>query len=244
MLAKRQLKVRYRQTVVGAAWALIQPLSMMVIFSVFFGILSRFDSGGVPYPVFTFTGLMVWIIVAKTLSEGSSSVAGNGSLITKIWFPRAYLPLSVAIASIVDFGFGCIALLPLLLFYGIVPGIPIIVLPLILALVLAATVGASFWLAALNAEYRDVAQLMPFLIQMWFFLTPIIYPSTIVPAAFRPLYWLNPIAVAVDAMRWALAGSAAPSLAEWLVGSLVATFLLVTGYVFFRYREPRFADVV
>jgi lipopolysaccharide transport system permease protein len=244
VLAKRSLMVRYRQTVIGAAWTLLQPLTMMVVFTVFFGLVSRFPTEGIPYPVFVYIGLLAYAVVAKILNEGSQSVAANADLINKIYFPRAYFPISIALASLVDLLFSIVALAILLLIYGIVPGPAVLLTPLMIALAVVAALGVSFWLSALNAEYRDITQLLPFLSQLWMFTSPIIYPSNIIPPDYLNLYWLNPLAAVVEGLRWALAGTAAPPPEAWIIGTTVAVFVLVTGYVFFRSREPRFSDVV
>jgi lipopolysaccharide transport system permease protein len=235
--------VRYRQTVVGAAWTLLQPLSMMAVFTIFFGILAAVPSQGVPYPVFVYAGLLVYQIAAKILNEGATSVVNNAPLLGKIYFPRAFLPLSVAFASLVDLLFSLIAFVPLLLFYGIIPGPQVVLLPLFLGIGWAGAVGVTLWLAALNARYRDVTQLLPFLSQIWMFVSPVIYSSTIVPASFVALFWLNPLAIAIDGMRWTVTGIA-PPLEEWIIGATMAIVLLVSGYVFFRRREASFPDVV
>jgi lipopolysaccharide transport system permease protein len=244
VLVRRSLMVRYRQTIVGAAWTLLQPVSMMIVFTVFFGILSRVPSDNVPYPVFVYAGLLIFQVVAKILNEGSTSVVSNSSLITKIYFPRIYLPVSVAISALVDMAFSLVAFVVLLAWYGIVPGPSIVALPVLLAIALGGALGVSFWLSALNAAYRDVTQLLPFLTQLWMFTSPVIYPSSLIPETLRPLYWLNPLAVAIDGFRWMITGVAAPPLTEWLIGATVAAILLATGYLFFRRREPTFSDVV
>jgi lipopolysaccharide transport system permease protein len=244
VLAKRSLMVRYRQTVIGAAWTLLQPLTMMMVFTVFFGLVTRFPTEGIPYPVFVYVGLVAYQVVAKILNEGSQSVTANADLINKIYFPRAYFPISIALASLVDLLFSVVALAILLLFYGIVPGLPVLLTPLMIGLAVIAALGLSFWLSALNAEYRDITQLLPFLSQLWMFTSPIIYPSNLIPADYLPLYWLNPLAAVVDGLRWALTGTAAPPPEAWIIGTTVAVIVLVSGYVFFRSREPRFSDVV
>jgi lipopolysaccharide transport system permease protein len=244
VLARRLLKVRYRQTVVGAGWALIQPLTMMIVFTAFFSLLGSFPSGGVPYPVFAYAGLMIWLVVAKLLSEGATSVISNSSLITKVYFPRIYLPLAVAIGAVVDLVISFIVLAILLLWFGVIPGWQLVFAPVMLLIALAAGLGATFWLSALNAEYRDVTQLLPFLTQLWFFLTPIFYSPSIIPEQFRVLYWINPLAIAVDGFRWTITGLNPPPIAGLLIGGVIAALLLISGYVFFRFREPAFADVV
>jgi lipopolysaccharide transport system permease protein len=244
VLVRRSLMVRYRQTAVGATWAILQPLLMMAVFTVFFGILAHVSSEGVPYPVFVLVGLTIWQVVGKVLNEGSLSVVGNSGLVNKIYFPRAYFPIASALGSLVDLAFGLLALGVLLVIYRIVPGWPIVLVPVLVAIALLAALGVSFWLSALNVSYRDVAQLLPFLTQVWMFISPIIYSGQLIPPEFRHLYWLNPIALVVDGLRWAIAGTVAPPLDEWLEGVLVAAVMLASGYVFFRHREPGFSDTV
>jgi lipopolysaccharide transport system permease protein len=244
VLARRALMVRYRQTVIGAAWVIIQPVSLMLVFTIFFGILARLPSDGLPYPVFIFIGLLVWHKVGRLLMEGSTSLVTNSALITKVYFPRAFLPTSIALASLVDLAFGTVALAVLLVIFSIVPGWPILTVPLLLLLAIAAGLGAALWLSALHVKYRDVLQLLPFLLQMWFFSTPIIYSSSIVPEPLRTFYWLNPMAGVVTGLRWAFANAPAPPAEALLIGGTVAVAMLISGYVFFRYREPTFSDVV
>jgi len=244
VLARRSLMVRYRQTVIGAAWVLAQPLTMMLVFTVFFGILTNVNTQGVPYPVFVYIGLMIWMIVSRVLSEGTTSIVANASLLSKIYFPRAYFPIGVALGSLVDFLFGIAVLILLLLYFHVSITIGIVAVPFLTAVALAAVLGVGFWLSALNTEYRDVAQLLPFLTQLWFFITPIIYSSAVVPEPWRSFYWLNPMAVVVEGFRWAFSGSEVPSPEAWITGTVVSVVLLVTGYVFFRSREPSFPDVV
>ncbi len=244
VLVRRSLMVRYRQTAVGAAWAMLQPLLLMLVFTVFFGILANVQSDGVPYAVFVMVGLTIWQVVGKVLNEASLSVVANGGLVNKIYFPRAYFPIASALGSLVDLAFGLLALAGLLVIFRVLPGWPIVLAPLLVAIALAAVTGVSFFLSALNVTYRDVAQLLPFLTQIWMFSSPIFYSSSIIPAVFRPLYWLNPMVVAVDGLRWAIAGTAAPPIQEWIEGIVVAAILLCSGYLFFRQREPGFSDTV
>lgn len=244
VLARRSLMVRYRQTLIGAAWVLIQPLTLMLVFTVFFGVFMNRSIGTTPYAVFVYLGLLVWMMASRVLSQGSTSVASNAGLLSKIYFPRAYLPIGVAIGSLVDFAFGFVALFALLVFFGIAPTIGLLAIPMATAMALAAVLGVTFWLSALNAQYRDVGQLLPFLTQLWFFTSPIFYSSDVIPVEWRTLYWLNPIAVAIEAFRWAFAGLAPPPVEAWLIGGAVAVVMLLSGYVFFRSREPRFSDIV
>ena len=244
VLARRNLMVRYRQTLIGASWSVIQPLLMMSVFTIFFGVLGRIPSGGLPYPIFFLLGLVPWQMVAKILNEGSASVVANAALVTRVWFPRVYFPISVALASLVDLALTGIALAILLIIFGVMPGPAIVVVPVLIAIGWMAALGVALWLSAINVAYRDVTQLLPFLTQLWMFCSPIIYPASLIPEPFRPLYFLNPIALVVTGFRWAVGSSEAPPAEAWLLGSLVAVALLVSGYLFFRRREGTFSDVI
>jgi lipopolysaccharide transport system permease protein len=244
VLAKRNLKVRYRQTLIGAGWAVLQPIMLMLVFTIFLGLLARIPSDGVPYPVFFLTALAIWQVAAKVLSEGSSSVVANAALVNRVYFPRVLFPASVALASLVDLAFNGLALALVLLAFGFIPGWEIMILPALIAITYATSLGIAFWLSAVNVAFRDVAVLLAFLTQLWFFTTPIIYPASIVPEPYHLLYFLNPMALVVTSARWALLGTPAPPLEAWAVGVAVALLLLVTGYIFFRQRERTFADVI
>lgn len=244
VLARRNLMVRYRQTVVGAGWSLIQPILLMLAFTVFFGILGRLPSQGLPYPVFFFMGLVPWQMVAKILNEGSSSVVANGALVTRVYLPRVYFPTSVALASLVDLALASIVLGLMLLFYGIVPGPTVLLLPAFVLLAWITGLGVAYWLSALNVAYRDITQMLPFVTQMGMFMSPIIYPASLIPDPFRVLYFLNPIALVVTGFRWSIAGAPPPPIEAWLLGPPIAIGLVVSGYVFFRYRERTFSDVI
>ena len=191
VLARRNLMVRYRQTLIGAAWAVLQPLLLMGLFTIFFGLLGRIPSDGLPYPVFFFLGLLPWQMVSKILNEGSTSVVNNAPLVTRVYFPRAYFPLSVALSSLVDFLVGCLALVVLLIAFGVVPGLTVLAVPLLTAVAWIAGLGVAYWLSAINVTYRDVTQMLPFLAQLWMFASPIIYPATIIPEQFQGLYYLE-----------------------------------------------------
>lgn len=244
VLAKRNLKVRYRQTLVGAGWAVVQPLLLMLVFTIFFGLLARLPSDGVPYPVFFLAALAIWQVATKVLNEGSLSVVGNAALVNRVYFPRVYFPASVALASLVDLSFNALALTVLLLAFGFVPGWGLLLVPLLVAITYVTSLGAALWLSAINVAYRDVAVLLAFLTQLWFFTSPIIYPAAIVPERFLLLYYLNPMALVVTAMRGALLGTPLPPLEAWPLAITVALVVLTTGYVFFRTREPTFSDVI
>ena len=244
VLVRRNLKVRYRQTIVGAAWAILQPTLLMALFTVFFGVLGRMPAGDIPYPVFFLLGLLPFQMVSKILSEGSSSVVANSALVTRVYFPRAYFPLSVAIASVVDFALASTVLAVLMIVLHIVPSPMIVLTPLFVAIAWSAALGVAFWLSALNVSYRDITQLLPFLAQLWMFSSPIMYPVAIVPEKFQAIYFLNPVAVVVTGFRWAVAGAPPPPTEAWVLGIVTSLILLMTGYVFFRRREATFADTI
>ena len=236
--------VRYRQTVVGAAWSVLQPLVLMVVFTIFFGLLSRIPSGGLPYPVFFFLGLLPWQLVAKIVNEGSASVVANAALVTRVYFPRAYFPASVAIASLADMALASTALAVLLFAFSVPVGPLIVTVPVFVAVAWVSSLGVAYWLSAINVAYRDVTQMLPFLTQMWMFVSPIIYPASIVPPQYTLLYYLNPVALVVTGFRWAIGGDVAPPPEAWILGISVAIGLFVSGYLFFRHRERTFSDLV
>jgi lipopolysaccharide transport system permease protein len=243
-LTWRDVKVRYKQTALGAAWAVIQPLFMMLVFSLFFGRLAKMPSDGIPYPVFTFCALLPWQLFAHALSESSNSLVGNQNLITKVYFPRLVVPISAVLGGLVDFAIAFVILLVMMAYYGIVPGWQIVTLPLFILLAVVTALAVGLWLAALNVQYRDVRYTINFLIQFWLFATPVAYPSSLVPEAWRPLYGLNPMAGVVEGFRWALLGKAQPPGALLWVSVAVVILLLVGGLYYFRRMEQQFADVV
>jgi len=243
-LTWRDIKVRYKQTVLGAAWAIIQPVFMMVVFSLFFGKLAKVPSDGIPYPVFTFCALLPWQLFAHSVAESSNSLVGNEHLITKVYFPRLIIPLSAVLRGLVDFAFAFIVLLGLMIWYGMIPGWPIITLPAFILLALCTALAVGLWLSALSVQYRDVRYLINFAIQIWLFLTPVAYPSSLIPAKWRVLYGLNPMAGVVEGFRWALLGkSSAIGPMLWVSVSVVAV-TLVGGLYYFRRMEQEFADIV
>src|ERR1041385_5853931 len=206
-LVWRDVKVRYKQTVLGAAWAVLQPVMTMVVFSVFFGRLAKVPSDGIPYPVFAFAALLPWQLFAFALSESSNSLVGSQNLITKVYFPRLVIPISSVLAGLVDFGIAFAVLLGLMWWYGITPTAAIVFLPLFVALAITTALAVGLWLSSLNVKYRDVRYTIPFLTQFWMFATPVAYPSSLVPGRWHTLYGLNPMAGVVEAFRWALLGT-------------------------------------
>jgi len=243
-LVWRILKVRYKQTVVGAAWAILQPLSMMIVFSVFLGALVRVPSGNLPYPLLVFSGLVPWTVFANGMGQAANSVVGNGNLLTKVYFPRLIIPIAPVIAVLLDFVMAFVVLIVVMLFYGYVPTINVIWLPVFLALAVIAALGVGFWLSALYVTYRDIYHLIPILTQAWFFATPVTYPGSLVPESWHLLYYLNPMAVSVQGFRWALFASDAPTLVSVVLSTLIALLLLVSGAYYFRSIERTFAERV
>lgn len=240
----RDISVRYKQTVLGAAWAIIQPFFTMVVFSVFFGRLAGVPSDGLPYPVWSYCALLPWQLFAFSLTEAGNSLVANQNLITKVYFPRLAIPLAATLAGLFDFAIAFIVLLVLMVYYGIKPTAAVWLLPLLLAIALAAALGAGLWCAALNVQYRDVRYALPFLAQIWLFLTPIAYPSSLVPAAWRWLYGLNPMVGVVEGFRWSLLGLGEAPVTLMLLASASSLVLLVTGVLFFERMERSFADVI
>jgi len=243
-LVWRDIKVRYKQTALGAAWAVLQPVLTMLVFSVFFGRLAKVPSDGVPYPVFAYVALLPWQLFAFALTESSNSLVASQNLITKVYFPRLVIPISSVLAGLVDFGISFVVLLIMMLCYGIVPTAAIALLPLFLLLAITTALAVGLWLSALNVKYRDVRYTIPFLAQFWMFATPVAYPSSLVPASLRPFYGLNPMAGVVEGFRWALLGKThAPGPLLWVSVAAVVV-LLLAGLRYFRKMESTFADIV
>jgi lipopolysaccharide transport system permease protein len=243
-LAWRDIKVRYKQTALGIAWAVIQPVFAMVVFAVFFGRLGGLPSDGVPYPLFTLCALLPWQLFAYALTESSTSVVGNQDLITKVYFPRLVIPLAAVAASLVDFLIACGVFGVLAAYYGVAPGPMVWSLPLVVLLALALATGVGAWLAALNVRYRDVRHAIPFLTQIWFLATPIAYPASLVPEPWRAWYGLNPMAGVVEGFRRALLGTSGASGGLLATSAAVTAVILVSGLAYFRRTERTFADVI
>jgi lipopolysaccharide transport system permease protein len=240
----RDIKVRYKQTALGASWAIIQPFFTMVVFSLFFGHLGKIPSDGLPYPVFAFAALVPWTFFANGLSQSSNSLVGSSNLITKVYFPRLIIPLGSVFSGIVDFLIAFVILLGMMLFYGLVPTLNVLWLPLFLLLALVASLGVGLWLSALNVEYRDVRYVVPFITQFWLLATPIAYPSSLLPEPWRTVYGLNPMAGVVEGFRWALLGSNSAPGPIIAVSATVSVLILISGSFYFRRMERTFADLV
>jgi lipopolysaccharide transport system permease protein len=242
-LVWRDVKVRYKQAALGAAWAILQPVLTMLVFSLFFGRLAKIPSDGIPYPLFSFAALLPWNFFAVSLAQSSNSVVGSSNLITKVYFPRLAIPLASVLAGLVDLAIAGGVFICLMAYYHRMPTAHIVWLPFFIILELLAAVGVGFWLSALNVKYRDVRYLVPFLVQFWMFASPIVYSSSLVPARWRTLYALNPMVGVVDGFRWSFLGTAAPGPVI-AVSALATLALFVGGAFYFRKMEAQFADVV
>jgi lipopolysaccharide transport system permease protein len=243
-LAWRDIKVRYKQTALGVAWAVIQPLFTMLAFTLFFGRLAKVPSDGIPYPLFSYTALLPWQLFAYALTESSNSVVANERLITKIYFPRLVVPLASILAGLVDFAISFTLVIGMMIWYGVRPTWAVLTLPFFVIFTMATALGVGLWLSALNVQYRDVRYSLTFIVQFWLIASPVAYSSTLVPARWRPFYGLNPMAGVIEGFRWALLGKAqAPGAILW-VSVLVVGVILVGGLYYYRRMEKTFADMV
>lgn len=239
----RDVKVRYKQTVMGVLWAIIQPIFTMVIFSLFFGRLAGVPSDDIPYPIFSFAALVPWTFFVNALTQASNSLVNNANMIKKVYFPRLLLPAATVLAGMIDFVLAFVILLLMMAAYRIYPTANMIWLPFFLLLAIVTSLGVSLWLAAMSVQFRDVRYMVPFLTQAWLFLTPIAYPSSMLAQPWRTLYGINPMAGVVDGFRWALLGSGSPPSPMIAVSTVMALGLLVGGVYYFRRMEKTFADV-
>jgi len=243
-LVLRNLKLRYKQTILGAAWAVLQPLLTMAVFSLVFGRLARLDSDGMPYPLFALAALVPWTYFANALAQGGNSLVEQQQLLTKVYFPRLLLPLAAVIAGLVDLVISFVLLLGVLAWYDITPTVRLLAAPAFALLAAATALAPALWLAALNVRYRDVRHVIPFLVQIWLFATPVAYSSRLVPEQWRPLYGLNPMVGVVDGFRWMIAPTAHAPGTELAAGAAAVAILFTAGLYFFRRMERSFADVV
>ncbi len=239
----RDIKVRYKQTLLGAGWAIIQPLMTTVVFTIFFGHLAKVPSDGLPYPVFSLMALVPWTYFASALAGCSTSLSGYQHIISKVYFPRLIIPIGAVIAPLVDFAIGFVILIGFMMWYRITPGPSIVWLPALMLLALATAASVGVWLAALNVRYRDVRYVVPFVVQLWMFATPVAYPASLVPSRWRAVYGLNPMAGVIEGFRWALAGGPAPGVIT-VVSAAVVVVLIAGGAIYFRRLEGTFADVI
>jgi lipopolysaccharide transport system permease protein len=243
-LAMRDISVRYTQTALGVAWALLQPLVAMAVFTLFFGLLIKVPTDGLPYPLLAFTGLLPWTYFANSVTSASGSLVNNANLISKVYFPRLVIPTASVLAGLPDLAIGVLVLLVLLLFFGVAPSWGLLLIPVFVALALLTAVSVGIWLSALDVRYRDVRYAIPFLIQIWLFATPVVYPVSVVPEAYRTLYGLNPMVGVVEGFRWAILAQTLPPLGLVGVSALATVLLFVSGLFYFRRVERTFADVI
>ena len=243
-LVWRTLRVRYQQTVIGVAWALIQPILLTFVFTIIFGRLANMPTNGQPYPIFVLSGLIVWLFVSQSFSSAVASIVGNAHLITRIYFPRVILIMAAMTATLADFVCAFFLLLLTMVWYGVAPSLGVLLFIPAMALAIMTVFGMSMWLSAWNVHYRDIGHVLPFLVQVWMFLSPVIYPSNLLPEKYQFLYALNPLVAVIDTSRWAFAGGVPPQIWMVLVSISTALFFCVTGFWIFRRLEPTFADVV
>jgi len=240
----RDLKVRYRQTVIGVLWVVLQPLLAMGVFTIFFGRLAKLPSEGLPYPVFYFAALVPWTYFSSSLSSCTNVLVSNQQVVTKVYFPRLVLPLAAVCSPLVDFCIGLVVMIVITLSYGIRPPVTVLLLPVLVVLALLTALAVGLWTSALNALYRDVTSIIPFIIQFWMLASPVVYPSSLVPQRWRPLYGLNPMAGVIDGFRWALTGNGQPPSPMMLSSTGIVVALLIGGLVFFQRMQSTVADRV
>lgn len=243
-LAKRDIQIRYKQTAIGVLWVVVQPIASILVFSLFFGGLAKIPSNGAPYPLFVFAALLPWQVFSRAMMEASNSLVTDQRLVSRVYFPRILVPISSIIAALFDFSITFLLFLCLMFYYGIYPGLAVLTLPLFLLLMVATAVGVSLWLAPLNLEYRDVTYALPFLTQIWMFLTPVVYPASLVPEKWRVFYGFNPLAGVTEGFRWALLGVGSGPSPMLFVSAAMAIGLMFTGVFWFRRRERTFTDAV
>jgi lipopolysaccharide transport system permease protein len=243
-LTWRDIKVRYKQTLIGAAWAILQPFLTMIVFTVFFGKIAKLPSEGIPYPIFSYSGLLLWTYFSSAVSNSGNSLVGSSNLIAKVYFPRLIIPLSSALAGIIDYFIALCILVLMMFFYGFFPNSSIVLLPLIILLAFISATGLGLWLSALNVKYRDVHYAIPFFIQLLLFATPVIYPATVLPERFRWLLSLNPISGIIDAHRACILGYKPVDWLSLSISTAMAFLIFITGLFYFRRTERFFADVI
>ena len=244
-LTWRDIKVRYKQSVLGILWAILKPFMAMVVFTIFFGNFAKIPSDGIPYPIFSYTATLPWELFATALSVASRSMVANSNMISKIYFPRMIVPLASVMSSVVDFFIGFIILIGMMIYYGFTPTLATLWLPLLILLALITALGVGFWTSALMVRYRDMGYIMPFISNLWMYLTPVVYSSTMIPEKWRLIYFLNPMTGVVEGFRYALLGSArSGSVGMILLSAVIAIIILITGMFYFRRMEKQFADMI
>ncbi len=244
LLVWRDLSSRYRQSVLGVGWAVVRPVLSVLVFTVIFGMVAKLPSDGVPYPLFSFAAMMPWLYFTGALGSATNSVVGGQGLLTKVYFPRLVLPLSGVMVGLVDFVIQFALLVPLMLWYGVLPGWTMLLVPLFVLECMMVSLAFGLWLTALNVKYRDITHLVPFVLQIWMYLTPIVYASSMIPEAWRPLYALNPMVGVIEGFRWAVLGQAPPDWTMFAISTAAVLVILVSGLYYFRKVEVTFADII
>lgn len=239
----RDIKIRYKQTGLGVAWAIIQPLFAMIIFTVIFGKLAKVPSDGIPYPLFSYAAILPWTLFSEGLTRSTTSMTSNANIMTKVYFPRLILPIAGILSPLIDFFISFIILIFLMLYYGYLPTINIFLFPIFLLLLLSTSLSVGLWLSSLNVQYRDFQYTLPFLIQIWLYSSPIVYSSNLIPVKYQTIYGLNPMAGVIEGFRWLLLGTPPPS-GIILFSALVVIILLISGLFYFKRMEQYFADIV
>ena len=243
-LTKREIQVRYKQTVLGGLWAIIQPVFTMIVFTLFFGRLAKMPSEGIPYPIFVYAGLLPWTYFANAVSSSGNSLVGSANLISKVYFPRIFIPSSSSLSGLLDFFIAMLILFAMMIYYTFVPGIGILLFPFLVALTFLCAVGVGLWLSALNVQYRDIRYVIPFLVQLWMFVSPVIYPVSMVPRKFQWLLALNPMGGVINAYRASLLGHQPIDWCLLGISSFIIILIFISGMYYFRKMEKTFADVV
>ncbi len=242
-LTWREIKVRYKQTVLGFAWAILQPLFMMVVFTLFFGTLAKIPSEGIPYPLFNYAALLPWTLFAEGITRSSNSLVQDRNLVQKIYFPRLVMPLAGILSPVVDFVIAFTILIGMMFYFGYPPTMEVLLLPAFILLALMTSLGVGLWLSAINVKYRDVRYVIPFLTQLWLFASPVVYSSSLLPQRFQALYGLNPMAGVIEGFRWSLLGTEPPG-SLIAISVVIVVVVLISGAFYFRHNEKIFADVI
>ena len=243
-LVNRDIKVRYKQTVLGGLWAIIQPFFMMVVFSLFFGKLAKIPSDGIPYPIFNYAAMVPWVYFATAITNSGNSLVGNVNLISKVYFPRLIIPITPVLAGLLDFSIAFVVLIGMMFWYGVYPTVMILILPVLVLLMMLSATGVGMFLSALNAKYRDVRYTIPFIVQFWMFASPIVYPSSMIPEQYRIWYGLNPMAGVIEGFRSILLGTIPFPTEMIILSAIVSSVLFLTGMFYFRQTERFFADII
>ena len=243
-LVTRDIKVKYKQTVLGGLWAIIRPFFMMVVFTLFFGKMAQIPSDGIPYPIFSYTAMVAWMYFSTSIADSANSLIGEANLISKVYFPRVIVPLSPVLAGLLDFFIAFLVLIGMMIYYHIYPNMMIVLLPLLMLLMVLTASGVGMFLAALNAKYRDIRYTIPFIIQLWLFASPVVYPASMVPEKYRFLYALNPMVGVIEGFRSVLLGTVAFPTRMIAISALVSVVLFIFGLFYFKQMERYFADVI